>query len=462
MSAKTALIVIAGRPNVGKSTLFNRFLHRRRAITDPTPGVTRDPIEEECVILGRRVKIMDTGGFKLEKSPIAEVREIESLVTQKTLATLERADLILLLFDPAHITAEDEEFVLLLNQYRGKVIAAANKTEGGRLENEAWNLMRFGFSDFMLISAEHGDKFPELCERITARLDALFADDPRYAQLTDAENLAENRTENAPSEAVAIDVIKIAVMGKPNTGKSTLVNALTGKELSLVCDYAGTTRDVIEGSFVFTGHRFTILDTAGIRRKARVTENLEYYSVNRAVKTLDEADIVFLLIDALEGFSEQDKKIAALATERGRAVVFVLNKWDGEIADDKRLKKMIADIRIMFAHMDWAPVLPLSAKTGKGIKTLLKTALELSSQLNKKISTASLNIALHDWTADHPAPANAGFKLRYIVQKSANPVLFYVFAGRNKNVMQSYISYIKNRIRTDLGFDKIPVLIEVR
>lgn len=435
------LVVIAGRPNVGKSTLFNRLLHRRRAITDPTPGVTRDPIQETAFINGYPVNLMDTGGFKLDRDIGSMEAVMDELVVEQSLKALEKADVILLLLDAGLITGEDEEFIELLRPFWKKVIATVNKTEGGRLEEEAWNYMRFGFDSLLLISAEHGDRISELKDQLISRLDF-----------------------SAVEEDEGGEPVRIAIMGKPNTGKSTLANRLTHTEASIVCDYAGTTRDVVEGSFQYKGRNFQVLDTAGIRRKAKVKENVEYYSVNRAIKTLDRAEVVFLMIDAQEGLSDQDKKIAALAHDKGRGVIFVLNKWDTQEQGRTALKKAEENIRIMFGHMNYAPVIAISALEGKGMQELLNMALEMQAQLHRKIDTRSLNLALKDWVSAYPPPASrtAHFKMRYMVQTSSNPVSFLIFASRPEVVSDSYLAYIKNKIRSDLGFDKIPVLLELK
>lgn len=435
------LVVIAGRPNVGKSTLFNRLLHRRRAITDPTPGVTRDPIQETAFINGYPVNLMDTGGFKLDRDIGSMEAVMDELVVEQSLKALEKADVILLLLDAGLITGEDEEFIELLRPFWKKVIATVNKTEGGRLEEEAWNYMRFGFDSLLLISAEHGDRISELKDQLISRLDF-----------------------SAVEEDEGGEPVRIAIMGKPNTGKSTLANRLTHTEASIVCDYAGTTRDVVEGSFQYKGRNFQVLDTAGIRRKAKVKENVEYYSVNRAIKTLDRAEVVFLMIDAQEGLSDQDKKIAALAHDKGRGVIFVLNKWDTQEQGRTALKKAEENIRIMFGHMNYAPVIAISALEGKGMQELLNMALEMQAQLHRKIDTGSLNLALKDWVSAYPPPASrtAHFKMRYMVQTSSNPVSFLIFASRPEVVSDSYLAYIKNKIRSDLGFDKIPVLLELK
>lgn len=435
------LVVIAGRPNVGKSTLFNRLLHKRRVITDPTPGVTRDPVEETVFIKDKPVRFMDTGGFKLTRTLGSMEAVLDDLVVQKTVESLKKADLILLLLDAGEITPEDEEFIGLLRPYWDRIVAAVNKTEGGRFETEALNFHRFGFKELICISAEHGDRIPELTDLIFSKLD--------FSAVETVEKKVS---------------IKLAIMGKPNTGKSTLCNCLTGSELSIVSDYAGTTRDVVEGAFHFKGKDFLVLDTAGIRRKAKVKENVEYYSVNRAIKTLERADVVLYLMDAAEGLTEQDKKVIKLAHDRGRAMIFVLNKWDTQDQDKKTARKAEENIRIMFGHMAYAPILEISAKEKTGIKPLLNTVVELYNQLNRKIDTGPLNTALRDWIAAYPPPASrsARFHIRYAVQTKTNPVVFLLFATKPDSVPQSYIAYLKNKMREDLGFTKIPITIEMQ
>ena len=434
-------LVIAGRPNVGKSTLFNRFLHRRIAIVNPTPGVTRDPVEAVAMLNGNPVHLIDTGGYKLEREIGTMEAELDEQVVEKSLDEISKADCILILLEAGMITGEDEEFILKMRPYWNKVIAAVNKTEGGKNEAEAWNYARFGFKNLFFISASHGDRIGELTDCIVSKLD-----------FSKVKVISNQRP------------VKIAILGKPNTGKSTLSNRLTHSENSIVCDYAGTTRDVVEGDFTYRDQRFKVLDTAGIRRKAKVTEDVEYYSVNRAIKTLDQCDIVYLMIDAEEGLAEQDKKICSLAYEQGRGIIFILNKWDKMPQDNKTFKKTKEWINIMFGQMEYAPILPLSALEGKGVKDLLDKTLEIYGQLTKKIGTSSLNMALKDWLDRYPPPASrtAHFKIRYITQKEANPVRFMIFATRPEVVPETYITYLKNRIREDLGFDQIPVQLELK
>ena len=303
--------------------------------------------------------------------------------------------------------------------------------------------MQFGFKNLLLISASHGDNLDVLQKAMVEGLD--------FSRVTPGSET------DRP--------IRIAILGKPNTGKSTLSNALTHTNASIVSDYAGTTRDVVEGSFRYNGRDIQILDTAGIRRKAKVKENVEYYSVNRSIKTLDECDIMFLMIDAKEGLTEQDKKITSLAYERGRGIIFVLNKWDTMEDQGNKAKKTAAEyIHAMFGQMQWAPIVTLSAKNSDGIKNLMNTALDLFGQLTRKVGTSSLNLALNDWLERYPPPATKAihFKVRYITQTSVNPVNFVIFATSPENVPESYVTYLKNRVREDLGFAQIPVQIELK
>jgi GTP-binding protein len=430
-------VVLAGRPNVGKSTLFNRLLHKRRAITDPTPGVTRDPVEADCFIAGKPLRLVDTGGFKLE-----EGAAIDKQVVKKTLDAVKRADLIVLLLEAGEITSEDEEFIGLLRPYQDKLIAAVNKTEGGRRRDDSWNILSFGFDKVFMISAEHGDNVGELEQEIVRRVDF--------------SHVEEAREERRP--------IRVALLGKPNTGKSTLSNRLTSTNASIVSEMPGTTRDTVEGSFRWKMRDFAVLDTAGIRRKSKVDENIEYYSVNRAIKTIDEADIVILLIDAAEGLSDQDKKIAGLAYDKGRGLILALNKWDVMPQTNASFKDASDKIRFLFPQMEYAPIVPVSAKNGTGVDKLLDTAVKVFAQLNRRIGTGQLNQALERWLTEHPPPSGprTRFKIKYAVQKTANPVHFILFASRAPQVGEAYVSYLRNKIRKDLGFTLIPVIVEIK
>ncbi|MDR2602534.1 MAG: ribosome biogenesis GTPase Der [Spirochaetaceae bacterium] len=437
------VVVIAGRPNVGKSTLFNRLIGRRRSITGPLPGLTRDPVAEDAVILEKPVRLVDTGGFKLDRAGDEAAESIDELVVDRALSAIENASAVVLLLEAGNITAEDEDFIKTLRPLRGKLIAAVNKTEGGRKVEEAWNLLSYGFETIHMISAEHGDNIEELKKAIISKLD--------FSKLSAAE--AEDG-----------EVVRITLTGKPNTGKSTLSNRLTASSASIVSPIPGCTRDVVEGEFLWNGRRFLVCDTAGIRRKTKVTEDVEYFSVNRAIKTMDEADIVVILIDAREGLSEQDKKIAALACERGRGVIFLLNKWDMTSGLKNEFTAVCDKIRYFFGKMSWAPILAASALTGEGVDKFLQTCVKMRSELLTRVDTAVLNDALERWQAERPPPSGplTRFKIKYGVQISANPVVFRLFASRPEACKESYVSYLQRKMRSDLGFSSIPLRVEIK
>jgi GTPase len=432
------VVVIAGRPNVGKSTLYNRLLHKRRAITEPTPGVTRDAVDSVCELResGKVFRLIDTGGFKLER------QGLDDLVVAKSLASIEGADLILFLVDAMATTPEDEEFAILLRKFAPKVLLVVNKADSPERDASAWAHASWGFDPIVFVSAEHGRNIPRLESEIISRLD--------FSRVVKVDE------DRAP--------IRIAIMGKPNTGKSTLLNQLVGEDKSIVSDVAGTTRDIVEGRFERKGRQFVVLDTAGIRRKGKVTENVEYYSVTRAIHVVEDCDVVILMIDAVEGLTDQDKKIAAFAVAEGRGVVFALNKWD-LMPDLKNSFEAARDkLRYFFGQMAWAPVLPLSAKAGEGVDKLVNTIVTLHGQLYKRIETAKLNKAVADWVEATPPPVGprTRFKLRYAVQVSANPQKFVIFASRPDAVTEAYVSFLRNKIREDLGMDKIPIELEIK
>ena len=269
------------------------------------------------------------------------------------------------------------------------------------------------------------------------------------------------RTEEIPDEP---ETIKLAILGKPNTGKSTLTNLLTGRDISIVSPIAGTTRDVMRGTFIYRNTEYTVLDTAGIRRKSKVEEDVEYYSVNRAIKTIDEADIVFLMMDVTEGLSDQDKKIANLIVRRGKGIILVMNKTDLLKGIPNEMEAIKDRVRFLFPILSFAPVMPISALNGTDIGKLLDMAWSVWRQLQKRVDTSTLNTALAKWTADNEPPrgAQGHYKVLYGTQVSAAPVRFLFFVNRVHGFPEPYVSYLKNMIRRDLGFTSVPVEISLR
>ncbi len=435
-------VVIIGRPNVGKSTLFNRLVGKRRAITDPTPGVTRDPISENWILCGHAVNLTDSGGVKLD------LEGFDELVSKKSLSLLEGADAIIFLMDCTEVTPEDQMLLNELRPYTDKIVLAVNKIDDVTREDLIWNFFSYGYQRIVGISSAHGNGIDSLEETLMGMLD-----------LEDEVDSAQELNEEALSDA-----LKLAVLGKPNTGKSTLTNLLTGQDLSIVSPIAGTTRDVVKGGFSYKGKDFTILDTAGIRRKTKVEEDVEYYSVNRAIKTIDEADVVLLVVDAVEGLAEQDKKIANLIVRRGKGVVIVLNKIDLLKGVPNETQAIEDRVRFQFPILNFAPIQFISASKGTNISEMLDTVLKIYYQLGKRVDTAVLNEALKSWGEAYQPPrgAEGHYKVYYGTQISVNPVKFLFFINRKKDFPQMYVQYLKNCIRRDLGLTAIPIEINLR
>jgi GTP-binding protein len=437
---------VVGRPNVGKSTLYNRLLGRRRAITDAQPGVTRDVVESEWSCAGIPVRLCDTGGVTAERGVFSK------LVSERALETVRSAAVIVFLMDVTEVTGEDEEYIEALRPYADRVVLAVNKADNEKREQAAYAFYEYGFQTVIPISAEHGINIEALTDAIAEHLRELGP-----------EHLLEaGEEEQAADEPPA--VLRLAIMGKPNTGKSTLANVLTDSENSLVSEIPGTTRDVVEGQLRFQDTEIRVLDTAGMRRKSKVEEDVEYYSVNRAVHTLDECDCAFLVVDANEGLSDQDKKIAQLAVDRGRGIVIVLNKWD-TMPDISNIFNAVEDrVRFMFPVLQFAPIIAVSSTERTGIGRLLRTTVKIWKQLNRRIETGRLNRALEEWTEETPPPMIKGrrLKLRYITQPQSNPVRFVLFVSRKHAFPDTYLSYIRNKIRSEFGFTDIPIKIELR
>ena len=442
--ATPARVVILGRPNVGKSSLFNALAGKRRSITHAQPGVTRDLVEEACTLGGIPVILVDTGGF----DPTGET--MDRVVSERSLSSVKAADLILFVLDATETTPEDEDFMDRVRPWSDKLLLVVNKVDTPDRDTLVWNAHTHGFPDVIGVSAAHGRNLPQLKEMIASMLEnrPVVADVGTEAPPEDREKRADS-------------VVRIAILGKPNTGKSSLSNRLIGENRSIVSPVPGTTRDVVEGRFEHRGRTFAVLDTAGIRRKSRVTDAVEYYSVNRAIDSIQRADLVFLMIEAAEGLVDQDKKIAGQALKEGRGIIIVPSKWDllGKSADAAAVTERI---KFDFPVLGFAPVSPVSSVTGYGIRGLLDTALSVWEQLHRRVTTGRLNAALESWTAHYPLPGRGTWKVRFATQVGSNPVRFVVFVNRIAGFPATYISYLENCIRKDLGFPLVPISVEIR
>lgn len=446
-------ICIAGRPNVGKSTLFNRIYGRRLAITDSMPGVTRDAVAVEAEIADLPVLLVDTGGIGEGEA------QLDTQVYDRSRAEMARADVVLLLVEVGGLTGEDEELLELLRRSGKPSILVVNKVDNPQRDQMVSEFWQYGVPRVVGVSAAHGLGMDDLEDEILG----ILSEAGLYSAEAAAEAALTEESDAAPDKDPLATPVRLAIIGQPNTGKSSLLNRLVGEERAIVSDLAGTTRDTVEAHFSFRGTEFVVVDTAGIRRRSRVNENVEYYAVQRAYDAIDAAEMVVLMIDAVKGLSEQDKKIAARLTERGRGTIVVLNKWD--LLDDRgnQLNAITDRIHFLFPVFQYVPIMPLSAVTGEGVDALLKRLLHVRRELHRRVDTGPLNHALQRWLEETPPPSGKKpYKVRYITQVGTNPVRFIMFVNRRKSFPEFYLRFIRNRIREEMGFEHIPFFVELK
>ena len=435
------LIAIIGRPNVGKSTLFNRLSERKKAIAIDQPGATRDRNYAEASWNGRAFTVVDTGGFE----PVSTEKILTQMREQTRLA-MEQADIIVFLMDGKDgLTPSDEEIVRLLRSYRKPVYYAVNKIDGPRHDENVYEFYRLGVEPIYTISAEHGRGVDEL-------MNAVTADIP----------VAEPEDEKAP--AGEGEPIRIAVVGRPNVGKSSLVNRILGYERTIVNPLPGTTRDAIDTPFEREGRRYVLIDTAGIRRKSRISQNLEKYSVIEALRTLDRCDIALVLIDGEEGVTEQDARIAGLALEKGVACILVVNKWDLVEKDNSTVGVYVNRLREELKFVQFAPIAFVSALTGQRLGRIFELVDAVWAQYTRRIATADLNAQLERYIAENPVPLyrNRPNKIVYATQPRVKPPTFVFFVREPRAIHFSYERYLTNRIREGLGFESVPIRLIFR
>lgn len=431
------LVAIVGRPNVGKSMLFNKLIGKRLAIVEDTPGVTRDRIYGECEWVGRKFRLVDTGGIEPRTDD-----QILTFMREQAQIAIDHADVIIFLTDiKTGLTASDQEVATMLLKSGKPIVLAVNKMDStGALDPDYYEFYNLGMGDPVAVSAVHGHGTGDLLDRCI-----------EYFPPDDGEDEED-------------DTIKVAVIGKPNVGKSSLVNRILGQERVIVSNVAGTTRDAIDSYFENETGKYVFIDTAGMRKKSRVDESIERYSVLRATMAIDRADVCLIMIDATEGVTEQDTKVAGLAHEAGKACIIVVNKWDLVEKDGKTMDHMREDIRRDLAYMTYAPVLFISAATGQRVPRLFELINYVNQQACTRITTGMLNNVLEDAQTRVQPPTDKGRRLKiyYMTQVGVKPPHFVVFCNDVRLFHFSYRRYIENCIRNVFGLEGTPVVLTVR
>lgn len=440
----TPIVAIVGRPNVGKSSLFNRLAGQRLAIVDDQPGVTRDRHYADVLLHGRTVTLVDTGGF----DPTTEDPMGQGIARQVKTA-LDEADVVLCVLDGSvPPTAPDGDAVKLLRRSGKPILFVANKVDNPGLASSATELYAIGLSEFIAISALHGRGIAELQAALVARLPttAPESESPEPHDVTDASQVA-----------------RITIIGRPNAGKSSLFNRLAGAERSLVDSVAGTTRDPVDTDITFDGRRFHLVDTAGIRRRSRVDpRGVESASVFGAIRAMERTDAAIVLCDATDGIADQDLRLLSLCADRGRAIVVGLNKCD-LLAKEAR-KRAIAQAQDALRFASWAQIVPISAKTGYGIAELMTTAHRACEQMHHRVTTGELNRFFEQVLANHAPPTQGGRapRLYYITQVGTCPPTFVAISNAPDHVAVSYRRYVSNQIRKAFGFESVPLVVHYR
>ena len=424
-------VAIVGRPNVGKSTLFNKLVGDRLSIVKDEPGVTRDRLYREMEWLGNKFLLVDTGGLEPRTQDF-----MMSKIKKQAQVAIDEADVIIFLVDgKAGITGLDEDVATILRKQDKKVIVAVNKIDNYMKEQE--NIFEFyglGFEEVIGISGEHKTNLGDLLDAVVEKFD--------------------NKSTKEISEGLSI-----AILGRPNAGKSSLLNKLLNKERSIVSDIAGTTRDTIDSALKYDGEMYTLIDTAGIRRKSKVEDDIEYYSVLRAMKAIKRADVCVLMLDATELLTYQDKRIAGMIYDERKPIIIAINKWDLIEKNDNSVKEFKELVKADLSFLDYAPIVTISALTGKRTLNILEQAKFINEEYHKKVTTGILNQILAEIVAQNPVPTRKGraVKLNYGTQISQAPPKFVFFANNPELIHFSYKRYIENKLREYFGFEGCPI-----
>ncbi|WP_163101005.1 ribosome biogenesis GTPase Der [Peribacillus alkalitolerans] len=429
------VVAIVGRPNVGKSTIFNRIVGERVSIVEDIPGVTRDRIYSSGEWLTHDFNIIDTGGIDIGDEPFLEQ------IRQQAEIAIDEADVIILMTNGREgVTSADEEVAKILYKTKKPVVLAVNKVDNPEMRDQVYDFYSLGFGEPFPISGTHGLGLGDLLDEVAKHF-------PNYNG-SDYDD----------------DVTKFSLIGRPNVGKSSLVNALLGEDRVIVSDIEGTTRDAIDSPYTYNGQKYVIIDTAGMRKKGKVYESTEKYSVLRALRAIERSDVVLVVLNAEEGIREQDKKIAGYAHESGRAVIIVVNKWDAVEKDENTMRDFEKNIREHFLFLDYAPVVFLSAKTRKRTHTLIPVIDTVSENHSMRVPTNVLNEVITDAVAMNPTPTHKGQRLKifYTTQVAVKPPTFVVFVNEPELLHFSYERFLTNRIRDAFGFEGTPIRIFAR
>ncbi len=429
------VIAIVGRPNVGKSTIFNRIVGERVSIVEDIPGVTRDRIYSSADWLAHEFNIIDTGGIEIGDEPFLEQ------IRQQAEIAIDEADVIIFMTNGREgVTAADEQVAKILYKTKKPVVLAVNKIDNPDMREMIYDFYSLGFGDPFPISGSHGIGLGDLLDECAKHFPK--EDEVQYDE----------------------DVIKFSLIGRPNVGKSSLVNAFLGQDRVIVSDIAGTTRDAIDTPYTYDGQEYVIIDTAGMRKKGKVYETTEKYSVLRALRAIERSDVVLVVLNADEGIQEQDKKIAGYAHEAGKAIVIVVNKWDAIEKDEKTMNFYTQQIREHFLFLDYAPLVFVSAKTKQRVHQILPVIQRVSENHAMRIQSSILNEVIEDAVARNPAPADKGRRLRiyYATQVAIKPPTFVVFVNDPELMHFSYERFLENRIRETFDFEGTPIRLITR
>lgn len=431
------VVAIVGRANVGKSTLFNRLTHTKRAIVDDFAGVTRDRLYEDVTWNGKTFTLIDTGGIELKSND-----EILKNVRFQAEIAIEEADMILYVVDvTTGVTSDDQEVAQMLRRSGKDVILVVNKVERFDDLTDVYEFYTLGMDELIPVSASHGTNTGDLLDAVHAHL----------------ENLPE-------TEELDDDRIHIAVVGRPNVGKSSLTNAIIGEERSIVSNVAGTTRDAIDSAFVHDGEEFVIVDTAGMRKRGKIDMATERYSVMRSLRAVDRCDVALFVIDAEEGLIEQDKRVAGYVHEQGKGLIIVVNKWDLIEKDDKTMKEFTEKIKSQLLFMSYAPIIFVSALTGQRVTRIIDIVKSVAETRMMRLPTSLVNEIVRDAVLKNPPPSDKGKRLKifYATQVDVAPPTFALFVNDDELMHFSYLRYLENCIRKHFAFEGTTIRLEMR